>query len=502
MKLNVKKTIYVGFAFLIIQLFWQVYDSVIAKMLIDSFGLSQTASGFIMALDNIVAIVLLPIFGALSDRTNTKRGKRTPYIFFGTICAAILLTGVSLFDNAQNSKIEQAKIGDIITEKADAEDVLLGVTIIEDGKFRPVVLDEEFFSFEYKGLKLNYLEKEDASLQRSEYVAEIRKQNIGFYVGFIIVLFLVLLSMATFRTPAVSLMPDVTPKPLRSKANAIINLMGSAGGIISLLIMTFLSIEYQSYTPLFIVIGTLMLIGLALFLWKVNEPKLNEEMSQIEKEFGIEESSTLEDPNTGKMSKDVFKSFICILLGVVFWYMAYNAATSKFSVYATTVLNTGYSMPLLVAQGAAIITYMPIGALSTKIGRKKTVLIGVAILFAAFFIAIFVTSKTALLIWVAMALAGIGWATINVNSYPMVVEMSKGNNVGKYTGIYYTASMSAQIITPVLSGIFMDNIGFGALFPYCAIFSVLAFLVMLFVKHGDSKPVPTEKLEAFGQIED
>lgn len=502
MKLNVKKTIYVGFAFLIIQLFWQVYDSVIAKMLIDSFGLSQTASGFIMALDNIVAIVLLPIFGALSDRTNTKRGKRTPYIFFGTICAAILLTGVSLFDNAQNSKIEQAKIGDIITEKADAEDVLFGVTIIEDGKIRPVVLDEEFFSFEYKGLKLNYLEKEDASLQRSEYVAEIRKQNIGFYVGFIIVLFLVLLSMATFRTPAVSLMPDVTPKPLRSKANAIINLMGSAGGIISLLIMTFLSIEYQSYTPLFIVIGTLMLIGLALFLWKVNEPKLNEEMSQIEKEFGIEESSTLEDPNTGKMSKDVFKSFICILLGVVFWYMAYNAATSKFSVYATTVLNTGYSMPLLVAQGAAIITYMPIGALSTKIGRKKTVLIGVAILFAAFFIAIFVTSKTALLIWVAMALAGIGWATINVNSYPMVVEMSKGNNVGKYTGIYYTASMSAQIITPVLSGIFMDNIGFGALFPYCTIFSVLAFLVMLFVIHGDSKPVPTEKLEAFGQIED
>lgn len=502
MKLNVKKTIYVGFAFLIIQLFWQVYDSVIAKMLIDSFGLSQTASGFIMALDNIVAIVLLPVFGALSDKTNTKRGKRTPYIFFGTICAAILLTGVSLFDNAQNTKIEQAQIGDIITETATLEDVSAGVQIIDEGKIRPVVLDEEYFSFEYKGLKLNYLEKEDASLQRSEYVAEIRKQNVGFYAGFIIILFLVLLAMATFRTPAVSLMPDVTPKPLRSKANAIINLMGSAGGIISLVIMTFLSIEYQSYTPLFIVIGTLMLIGLAIFLWKVNEPKLNKEMDDLEKSYGVEETSTLEDPDTGKMSKEVLKSFICILLGVVFWYMAYNAATSKFSVYATTVLNTGYSMPLLVAQGAAIVTYMPIGALSTKIGRKKTVLIGVAILFAAFFIAIFVTSKTALLIWAAMALAGIGWATINVNSYPMVVEMSKGNNVGKYTGIYYTASMSAQIITPVLSGIFMDKIGFAALFPYCTIFTVLAFLVMLLVKHGDSKPVPTEKLEAFGQMDD
>ena len=503
MKLNVKKTIYVGFAFLIIQLFWQVYDSVIAKMLIDSFGLSQTASGFIMALDNIVAIVLLPIFGALSDKTKTKRGKRTPYIFFGTICAAILLTGISLFDNAQNSKIEQAKIGDIVTMVANQEDVEQDVKIISaDGKIRSVVLDEEYFSFDYKGLKLNYQEKEDASLQRSEFVAEIRKQNIGFYIGFIIVLFLVLLSMATFRTPAVSLMPDVTPKPLRSKANAIINLMGSAGGIISLIIMTFLSIEYQSYTPLFIVIGTLMLIGLVIFLWKVNEPKLNEEMTNIEKQFEIKDTTEFENPETGRMSKDVLKSFICILLGVVFWYMAYNAATSKFSVYATTVLNTGYSMPLLVAQGAAIITYMPIGVLSTKIGRKKTVLIGVAILFSAFLLAIFVTSKTAILIWVAMALAGIGWATINVNSYPMVVEMSKGNDVGKYTGIYYTASMSAQIITPVLSGIFMDKIGFGALFPYCAIFSALAFLVMLLVKHGDSKPVPVEKLEAFGQIDD
>lgn len=499
MKLDVKKTIYVGFAFLIIQLFWQVYDSVIAKMLIDSFGLSQTASGFVMALDNIVAIVLLPIFGAISDKTKTKRGKRTPYIFFGTIAAAILLTGVSLFDNAQNSKIELSGIGDIETIEVTT---IPTVALDSEGKLTTIEFGESYYSFEYKGVPMNYALKEDASHQRTEFVAEIREQNVGYYVGFLVVLFLVLLAMATFRTPAVSLMPDVTPKPLRSKANAIINLMGSAGGIISLIVMTFLSIEYQSYTPLFIVIGTLMLVGLAIFLWKVNEPKLNDEMAATEAEYGVSESDSLEDPETGKMSFDVFKSFICILLAVVFWYMAYNAATSKFSVYATTVLDTGYSMPLLVAQGAAIITYIPIGHLSTKIGRKKTILIGVAILFAAFFLAIFITSKTALLIWVAMALAGIGWATINVNSYPMVVEMSKGNNVGKYTGIYYTASMTAQIITPVLSGVFMDAIGYGALFPYCAIFAVLAFGVMLLVKHGDSKPVPTKKLEAFASLDD
>lgn len=501
MRLDVKKTIYVGFAFLIIQLFWQVYDSVIAKMLIDSFGLSQTVSGFVMALDNIVAIVLLPIFGALSDKTKTKRGKRTPYIFFGTICAAILLTGVSLFDNAQNTKIELAGIGDIKTCEV-SEDLVGEIVKGSDGELKYLEEGDVYYSYEYKGIPQKYELKEDASFYRAEEVAKIRQQNVGFYVGFLVILFLVLLSMATFRTPAVSLMPDVTPKPLRSKGNAIINLMGSAGGIISLIIMTFLSIEYQSYTPLFIVIGTLMLVFLALFMWKVNEPKLNEEMELMEKEYGVSESSELEDPETGKMSLNVFKSFICILLAVVFWYMAYNAATSKFSVYATTVLDTGYSMPLLVAQGAAIITYIPIGNLSTKIGRKKTILIGVAILFAAFFLAIFITSKTALLIWVAMALAGIGWATINVNSYPMVVEMSKGNNVGKYTGIYYTASMTAQIITPVLSGVFMDIIGYKALFPYCAIFAIFAFVVMMFVKHGDSKPVPTKKLEAFAQLDD
>ena len=160
MKLDVKKTIYVGFAFLIIQLFWQVYDSVIAKMLIDSFGLSQTASGFVMALDNIVAIVLLPIFGAISDKTKTKRGKRTPYIFFGTIAAAILLTGVSLFDNAQNSKIELSGIGDIETIEVTT---IPTVVLDSEGKLTTIEVGDSYYSFEYKGVPMNYALKEDAS---------------------------------------------------------------------------------------------------------------------------------------------------------------------------------------------------------------------------------------------------------------------------------------------------------------------------------------------------
>lgn len=500
MKLNYKKTIFVGFAFLIICMFWQVYDAVIAKMLIDSFGLSQTASGVVMALDNILAIILLPVFGALSDKTKTKMGKRTPYILIGTILAAILITGVSLFDNAQMAKVREEGIGPVVTEVVEANtEVLVNYEKDDEILQKTVTYEkgEKAYKFTYQNETKYYENKELAAAVRLDYVGDVRKVNLVYYIGFLVMLCLVLLAMAVYRTPAVSLMPDVTPKPLRSKANAIINLMGSAGGIISLGVMAVLSFEYQSYTLLFIVLAALMLAFLGLFMWKVKEPKLVSEKEEQEKEFAVEENEDAELDGGDKMSKPVLKSFILILASIVFWFMAYNAATSKFSVYATTVLDTGYSLPLLIAQGAAIISYIPIGLIASKVGRKKTILVGIGILFCAFLLATFLTDKTAILIAVAMALAGIGWATINVNSYPMVVEMSKGNNVGKYTGIYYTASMAAQIVTPVLSGAFMDAIGLKVLFPYCVAFSVLAFITMSFVKHGDSKPIPVKKVEAF-----
>ena len=496
MKLNKKRTIYVGFAFLIICMFWQVYDSVIAKILIDSFGLSQTASGVIMALDNIFAIFLLPIFGALSDKTNAKMGKRKPYILFGTVCAAILLVGVSIFDNAQMTKVREAEIGNVeaYTFPKEYEGEVV-VNVKDDGtvetKIEKFEKDDKVYSYTYKNHTRFYESKELAAEARGINVAEVRQFNTGYFVGFIVALLFVLLSMAVFRTPAVSLMPDVTPKPLRSNANAIINLMGAVGGIVALVIMNFLAKDFQSYSLLFIAIGTIMLLCLAVFMWKVNEPKFNDEMKELQEKYGIDDSVSDEEAVSGnsKLPKEVMKSLIFILLSVVFWYMSYNAATSKFSVYATTVLDTGYSLPLLVAQAVAIVTYIPIGHLSNKIGRKKTVLIGVAVLFAAFLLASFLTTKTAILVWVTMALAGMGWATINVNSYPMVVEMSNGSNVGKYTGIYYTASMSAQIITPVLSGMLMDLISFRVLFPYCVIFCAFAFVTMLFVKHGEPKEI-------------
>lgn len=512
MKLNTKNTIFVGFAFLLICMFWQVYDNIIAKMLIDSFGLNQTWSGFVMALDNIFAIVLLPVFGALSDKTKTKYGRRTPYIFIGTILAAILIVCVSLFDNMQKTKLKEANVPAVETVEVVEEYKNLPSVeyyeAVEGKKDDSRLVTKELNKFA-KGDKLYrfnnklYDTKELAVDARTPYVIEVRKSNLGFLIAFLVVLCLALVAMSVFRTPAVSLMPDVTPKPLRSKANAIINLMGSAGGILALGFMTFLAKDYQSYTLTFVVLAVLMIVFLGLFMWKVNEKKLVAQMKEQEEEYGIETFSETDEIADEKMPKDVKKSFILILLSIVFWYMAYNAATSKFSVYATNVLDTGFTIPLLVAQAAAIISYIPIGIISSKVGRKKTVLVGVVILFAAFVSAIFVNEKCAYVIWVSMALAGIGWATINVNSYPMVVEMSKGANVGRYTGIYYTASMAAQIITPLLSGVFMDIFGMRvALFPYCAILSACAFVTMSFVKHGDSKPIPTNKLEAFEAMDD
>ena len=505
MKLNTKRIIFVGLAFLIISMFWQVYDNIIAKILINSFGFNQTWSGVVMALDNILAVILLPVFGALSDKTKSKYGKRTPYIFFGTIVAAVLIMGISVFDNAQLNKIKEANISEVVTVEIGKttsdgniyESGMYEYYIEEDGKLVSVekelksqdtlyLFDDEF-----------YLDKEVASEVRSEMVAEIRNNNIGYCIGFIVVLFVILVAMSVFRTPAVSLMPDVTPKPLRSKANAIINLMGAAGGVTALGFMTFIAKDYKSYTLTFIVLGVLMLLCLAIFMIKVKENQFVKEMEQQSKEYGLEEEVIENNGTKEKMPKDVKKSFILILLAVAFWYMAYNAATSKFSVYAGTVLDTGFTMPLMIANAAAIVSYAPIGILSSKYGRKSMVIVGVIILFLAFFLGSFVRANSAILIWVVMALAGIGWATISVNSYPMVVEMSKSGDVGKYTGIYYTAAMAAQIATPVLSGIVMDIIDMTALFPYCVVFCILAFITMIFVKHGDSKPIPTEKLEVF-----
>ncbi len=566
MKLDLKKTFYVGVAFFLITLFWQTYDSIITKILIDKFGLNQTWSGVVMAFDNVLALFLLPLFGGLSDKSNSKLGRRTPYIIVGTIAAAFAFFALSFTDNLQTVRLENTDvIANYEIYQAERE-VMNGAVLVKDSlrietslakkhgestpeygtalsdwssaweeamalwkdEHLPALLAQaneakdsgQWSTHKYDNwISVVYnpmVETTDEALGRGyltqkEYLSWVDEVYDGIYdvslteeawaltasnptvfIVFIGTLFVALVMMSTFRSPAVALMPDVIIKPLRSKANAVINLMGTVGGILSIVILTIFALDnksYVGYSPAFITVSILMLLLLAFFLWKVKEPKLVQEKLAEDVKYGFTEEEETKEEAVGTLAKDKQRSLFLILISVFLWFIGYNAVTTKLSDYAPKVLGIGFATPLLIAQAAALLAFIPIGIVATKIGRRKTILIGITLLTVCFASVFFLNENISGLMNVIFALTGIGWATINVNSYPMVVELSKGSNVGKYTGYYYTFSMSAQILTPILSGILMDELGRKALFPYAAFFVAAAFITMFFVKHGDSKPV-------------
>jgi len=520
MKLNYKRTIFVGFAFFLITAFWQAYDTIIPKILTDKFGLSQTLSGAIMALDNIFALVLLPVFGAISDKVCSRFGRRTPFIVIGSICAAVLLVSLSVADSAQLRKIEMAaategeayteSLGVIWDANPDVKDFRENTLNADDKHpLQDLISREDFTAIPLKVLDKNGDLSTNPDYSnivvpaRQAYASGVTKASPAPLVIFMVLLFLTLVAMGTFRSPAVALMPDVTVKPLRSKANAVINLMGTAGGILVLLLGTVFGTgkaenALMNYTTFFSIVAGIMMVGLAVFLFKVREPAWAAEMEAESERLGLDaDVAEAENAPQRMLTKGEKISLFLILASVVFWFMGYNAVTSKYSVYASTVLNVDYNTTLLIAQAAAIVAYLPVGLLSSKLGRKKMILGGVVILGASFFFASFLSAESpqavkGILMPLLFATAGIGWATINVNSYPMVVELSRGSNVGKYTGFYYTASMSAQVVTPILSGLFLDYISWRTLFPYAAVFVALAFVTMFFVRHGDVKPSAKE----------
>ncbi len=436
MKLNTKRTILVGFAFLSILSFWQLYDSLVPKILTKTFNIDTTLSGIIMAMDNVLALFLLPLFGGLSDRCKSRLGRRRPFILWGTLAAVILMLGLPILDNSYYTAPSNLKL-----------------------------------------------------------------------ILFIINLGLLLIAMGTYRSPAVALMPDVTPKPLRSKGNAIINLMGAVGGVLYLIITSILysksrtdGLNHINYFPIFIIVGVIMLVSLLVVMLGVNEPKLCREQAEYE---AIHPEEKLTDKaEDGKMPLPVMISLIFLLVSVAFWYIGYNGITTWFTVYADKMwdMEVGQaSLCLTVATAGAIISYIPIGVISGKIGRKRIILLGVALLASCFFAGYIYTlfsHKFSPILLVLFALVGFAWAAINVNSFPMVVEMCSGSDIGKFTGLYYTFSMSAQIITPIIAGKLLD-ISYSFLFPYAAIAVAISFITMLFVKHGDNKVEIKIGLEAF-----
>lgn len=426
MKLNYKRTFLVGLAFLSICAFWQMYDNIIPLILQGTFHLNETLTGAIMAADNVLAVFLLPLLGSLSDKADTRWGKRTPFIVVGTVLAVVLI---------------------MLLPHAD---------------------------------------------------------KTGNFVLFVISLFFLLIAMGLYRSPAVALMPDLTPKPLRSQANAIINLMGAVGGIYTLILISLLlkGGDKPDYTPVFLGVALLMVVSVVLLVLTVREKKLAQEVAKANLEEETEEEQKAD--KTGELTPGVKRSLTMILISIFLWFTAYNAVTTAFSRYARTVWGMeggGFANCLMVATVAAIISYIPIGVISAKVGRKNTIMGGLVLMLISFFAAIFFTEYH-VVINLGFALIGMGWAAVSVNSLPMVVEMCSSEDVGKYTGLYYTFSMSAQIVTPILSGAFLQYVSYRTLFPYACVFTVAAMITMSMVHHGDNKPERKKNLLENFDVED
>ncbi len=432
LKLNTKNTFFIGLAFFAILMLWQVYNTycplILEELLASKYGDANKLTyviGIIMAADNLAALVLMPIFGVMSDKTKTKFGKRMPYILIGMLASSLLFPFVA-------------------------------VTYI-----------------------LNSL------------------------VGVIITMALILIIMQCYRSPAVALMPDVTPKPLRSKANGIINLVGYIGAIIAgAIAMVFKKADGEvnslAYLWPFVIASVCMLIAMVILYAKIKEPKLLEENKE-DMEYGEKLSLSLETVNEDKpLSKADKRNLIIILISIFFWFMSFNAVETFNSLFAKNILGSSsiHGTFTIILTVSSIVAFITLSSLSNRIGRKKTIVIGLIMLVVAFaVVAVFayvaepaVIQKFVWVIYLCTVVLGIGWAMVNVNSYPMIVEMSNKTNVGKFTGYYYTASMIAQTATPVLIGLIMslNHSGLKLLYIYAAVVMLIALVVFFFVKENEA----------------
>lgn len=468
LKLNRKRTFLIGFAFFGILLLWQVYDSWCPTFLTDIFarrmyGISsaelkagdpdkilnvQWLVGIIMACDNLAALILLPIFGNLSDRTVTPIGKRMPYILVGTFVSAVAFPFIPLF---------------------------------------------------------------------------FHRNSVA---GMVIMMGVVLIFMMMYRNPAVALMPDITPKPLRAKANGIINIMGYLGGAFATVLGIFLKLsDYINSSDAarnvwtielpFIIASVLMVISALVLFFTVRENEIAEEMKNemAEGERLAAVAAPIDDDRP--MPKENKRMLIAILAAEFLWFMSDNAIGTYIGNYVIYYLNSASSstMILTIAGGlASVVGFATAGGIADKIGRKRTIATGLGITFAALIIMCFVRPTGIVVgaagecrfpaaLYAVWVIKGYGMALVHNCSFPMVVELCSSKKIGKFTGFYYTASMSAQTVTPILLGLVLNmTLAWRALPVYACILILFSFLVFaLFVRNIKASRVENAKgLEALG----
>ena len=508
----VKRTIWIGLAFFGILLVWQLYNSYCSPMLSfmfakdafadkfelarnywestggrlpgvkdpmkfdinyllaltatkPEFGISsadylsiQWKVGIIMALDNIAALFIMPIFGNLSDKTKTKLGKRIPYIIIGSVVTAIALPFIPFFFN---------------------EGMKDGVAIM------------------------------------------------GMVAGLIATMCVVIVFMMSYRSPAVALMPDLTPKPLRSKANGVINVVGYVGGAIgSVLAMIFALTSHLGGTNAdlwsleipFILTSVVLLISLGLLLWNVRENKLHAELDkEISEADSLGESAEVVTNKEVKLSKTNIRNLVIILVAEMLWFMSLNALETFQTNYAIFHLNTssagGIAMTL-ISGAASVVGFLVAGPIADKIGRKWTIFSGICIVAVCYLIYSFVpsyipedgaitfTNTLPFIFFIILPVIGLGSSLIHMCSFPLVTDYCTSDKLGKFTSLYYTASMLAQSITPIVGGIIMNKTGAWQALPiYSTILMAAAGVVFFFVKapHKNDKAKNVKGLAALGQ---
>ena len=475
MKLNLKRTFLIGFAFFGILLLWQVYDSWCPTFLTDIFANAmygensavlkasgdtdkilkvQWLVGIIMACDNLAALILLPIFGNLSDKTKTPIGKRMPYILTGTLISALAFPFIPLFF------------------------------------------------------------------------------HLNSVAGMVAMMAVVLIFMMMYRNPAVALMPDITPKPLRAKANGIINIMGYLGGACATVLGLFLKLsDYIVATDRanklmiielpFIIASLLMVVSAFVLFFTIKENKLAEEMKD-EMEEGEKEAAIEDAVDDDKPMSKANKRMLFAILGAEFlWFMSDNALGTYIGNYVIYYMESASSatMILTIIGGlASVVGFAIAGLIADKIGRKWTISLGLAITFIGLLVMIFVKPSTTVsvkdgieyhsfpvFLYIVWVLKGFGMALVHNCSFPMVVELCSSKKIGRFTGFYYAASMSAQTITPVLLGLLLANLKVWFVLPiYSTVLTIASFLVFtLLVKNIKASKVKNIKgLEALGEADD
>ncbi len=459
LKLNYKRTALIGFAFFGILLLWQVYDTWCPLLLTDALTSKFSSSselevqwvvGIIMACDNIAALLLLPIFGRLSDKTHTKIGKRMPYILIGTIIVAIVFPLIPIF-------FTQDKLGWMIASMA-----------------------------------------------------------------------VVLIAMMMYRNPAVALMPDITPKPLRAKANGIINIMGYLGGAFAAVLGIVWSLskyldDRGNESPLiailpFVCASVLMIISAIVLFLTINENKLADELKdemEAGEAYAEIEDSVEEDQPLSKANK---KMLFAILGAEFLWFMAENAVSTFLSNYVYYYLNGPFNLGIIltvVGGVGSVFGFAIAGFIADKVGRKWTISTGLIITLIGYIMFCFVRrtspegaareTSIPFLLYIIYLVKGFGMSLVHNCSFPMVVELSTNKTIGKFTGHYYTASMAAQTVTPILLGFILMKSGKWEVLPfYATILIALSTAVFIaLVKNIKANKFQNSKgLTALGEMDD